>query len=73
MLQSQFILGGCLFHGDGIEKDHAEAFKWLTLAGEFHEGAQKELSKLIAEISPAQMAEGLKRVDEFKNARGRPR
>ena len=73
VLQSQFILGGCLFHGDGIEKDHAEAFKWLTLAGEFHEGAQKELSKLNAEISPAQMAEGLKRVDEFKNARGRPR
>ena len=68
--QSQFILGGCLFHGDGIEKDYAEAFKWLTLAGEYHEGARDELSKLNAEISPAQMVEGLKRVDEYKSARG---
>ena len=70
MVHSQYMLGGSLFHGEGIEKDFAEAFKWLTLAGEFHEGARKELSNLNAEISPEQMAEGLKRVDEYKNARG---
>ena len=70
VVNSQYMLRSSLLHGEGVEKDFAEASKWLTLACEFHEGARKELSKLNAEISPAQMVEGLKRVDEYKNARG---
>ena len=67
---SQFMLGAGLFLGKGVEEDYIEAFKWLTLAGEYVPNAKEALSDLNSKITPAQMAEGLKRVDKYKASRG---
>ena len=67
---SQFMLGAGLFLGKGVEEDYIEAFKWLTLAGEYVPNAKEALSDLNSKITPAQMAEGLKRVDKYKTSRG---
>ena len=63
---SQFMLGAGLFLGNGIEQDYVEAFKWLTLASEHVVDARNALSDLNGKITPAQMAEGLKRVKALK-------
>ena len=60
------MLGRCLFHGEGVEKDFVEAFKWLTLAVERMPEARAELAELNLEISPTQMVDGIKKVSEYR-------
>jgi TPR repeat protein len=60
-------LGIMHIEGQGTEKDPAEAYKWWTLAAEDGDGdAKSNLEKLKPDITAEQLAEGQRRVEEWK-------
>ncbi len=64
-----FSMGLYYAYGVGVEKDKVEAFKWLGLAVSKGGGdARDELAKLVATMTPAEVAEGQKRQTEWRVA-----
>jgi TPR repeat protein len=59
---------GHLYHfGQGVPRDGAEAYKWLTLSARSgYDAARAELRELNRGISPQEMADGERRVRSFR-------
>jgi TPR repeat protein len=63
---AQYDLGLCYANGEGVSKNYAEAYKWWTLAADQNNSdAKKYLSVLAGNMSPDQIAEGQKLVQNF--------
>ncbi|MBI2929804.1 MAG: sel1 repeat family protein [Verrucomicrobia bacterium] len=58
------LLGGMCHRGEGTPKDVIEAYKWLTLAGPFHPEGHDSLEKLEREMTPEQLQEARRRIDQ---------
>jgi uncharacterized protein len=64
---AQFSLGNSYFTGHGMQQDHVEAYKWwLLAAAQGYEPARNASSILEHQLTPEQIAEGQKRVGDFK-------
>lgn len=65
---AQYNLGRMYARGEGVSRDLAEAYKWFTLAGigGRSEGARARLA-ISRVMTPVQMAEGLRRAEEFRH------
>jgi TPR repeat protein len=65
--QAQYDLGLCYANGEGVAKNHVEAYKWWTLsANQTNADAKKYLSVLEGSMSPDQIREGQKLVRNFR-------
>ncbi|HVY68473.1 MAG TPA: sel1 repeat family protein, partial [Verrucomicrobiae bacterium] len=54
-------------NGSGVEKDPVEAYKWYSLAAAAGDrDADLAQRELVASLTPAQLAEGLRRVSEIR-------
>jgi len=62
---AQFNLGGMFALGRGVVKDDVEAYKWILLAGMNGYDIARVEKILLAEMTPAQIDEAQKRVQEF--------
>ncbi|MSU44281.1 MAG: sel1 repeat family protein [Pedosphaera sp.] len=63
---AQYILGLMYDRGLGVAKDEVEAVKWYLLAGaQGNEWAKTAIPIIEKVLTPAQRAEGRKRVSEF--------
>lgn len=63
-------LGQMYMGGMGVAPDKAEAYKWLTLSAATGDSLAKNcLHALINRMTPAQVAEGKKRVAEWKGVK----
>ena len=68
-VNAQFNLGMCYEEADSGTEDWAEVYKWLSLAAmQGHEGAKKFMTAVLETklMTPEQIAQGQKRVREFK-------
>jgi TPR repeat protein len=64
---AQYNLGRMYARGEGVSRDLPEAYKWFTLAsaGGRREGDQARLA-IGRTMTATQMAEGLRRAEEFR-------
>jgi uncharacterized protein len=62
---AQFNLGAMFALGRGVVKDDVEAYKWILLAGMNDYDITRVEKILLAEMTPAQIDEAQKRVQEF--------
>jgi hypothetical protein len=72
--RSQYSLGYCYKNGIGVSTNRVMAWKWLTIAA--NKGSAKApglLNKLQAEMSPEEIAEGQRLVEEFATIRKKAR
>lgn len=68
-LIAQNNLGLAYRDGDGVERDTAEAYKWLSLAAERKYAlAENNLNSLLPGLTPADVAEGKRRTVTWKPA-----
>jgi hypothetical protein len=64
---AQFSLGWCNAEGRGVPKDRVEASKWFRLASEQgHKEAAKTRASLNVVLSPQELQEAERRINEFK-------
>ncbi|MBI3879828.1 MAG: SEL1-like repeat protein [Verrucomicrobia bacterium] len=64
---AQFRLGMAFYRGVGVTRDHAEAFKWLTLGAEKGDPSMAQDRALIIQgMATEAVAEGRRRVASFK-------
>ena len=65
--QAQYYLGGLYRVGAGVPPDRVSAYLWWRLAARGgHAGAKKQLVDLTAAMWPAEVAEGERRLGEWK-------
>jgi TPR repeat protein len=64
---AQYNLGRMYARGEGVQRDLQEAYKWFTLAsgGGQREGDRARLA-IGRSMTPVQMAEGLRRAEEWR-------
>lgn len=69
---AQYNVGRMYARGEGVNRDLSEAYKWFALAGVAgqKEGERARLA-LSRTMTPTQMAEGLRRAEEWRRARRR--
>ena len=71
--EAQFNLGSKYFNGEGVPQNTVEAYKWITLAGQRGvRVATNSLELLRSKMTPAQIAEGDKKVAAWKPADAAP-
>ena len=64
---AQYNLGVCHFKGEGVAKDHVEAYAWFLLAvRQGVDGAEEVVTRLESMMSRGQVAEGQKLARDFK-------
>jgi TPR repeat protein len=64
---AQYNLGLAYAEGDSVPADLAEAFVWLSLASS-NGATGKALDQVLGNITDAQLAEGRRRLDEYRMA-----
>jgi hypothetical protein len=64
-ITAQNNLGIMYAQGNGVEKDNIEAYKWLTLAGQRITNAMMFRQSIEKSMTPEQIEEARKRVEEF--------
>jgi TPR repeat protein len=67
---AQCDLGVCYEKGEGVPQDSVEAYKWFSLAAaQGHEDAKRAKLSLTHKMTPEQIADGFRRVRNFKPSR----
>ena len=75
---AQVMLGFMYDAGRGVPQDYAEAYKWYTLAADagdadaqmFRATAQQGRDRIMQSMTPAQIAEGQRRSEEWQPTNG---
>ena len=63
---AQFNLALMYANGQGAPQDNVDAYAWLSIAAPKVPEAEASRAKLLAEISPEQIASGIKREKELR-------
>ena len=67
---AQFNLGRMYARGEGVQRDLPEAYKWFTLAAiAGRPEGDRARQTLSRNMTPVQMAEGLRRAEEWRQRR----
>jgi TPR repeat protein len=67
---AQYNLGRMYARGEGVHRDLPEAYKWFTLAGKAGRPEGDRARQAISQnMTPVQMAEGLRRAEEWRQRR----
>jgi len=65
-VDAQLNLGICYYRGEGVLRDHVEAYAYYNIAGITTELGRSKLNFLEQEISPIQVEAGQKRSKELQ-------
>jgi TPR repeat protein len=67
---AQYNIGRMYVRGEGVRRDLPEAYKWFTIAISNGRAEGERARQAIARsMTPAQMAEGLRRAEEWRQRR----
>jgi TPR repeat protein len=67
---AQYNLGRMYARGEGVHRDLPEAYKWFTLAGMAGRPEGERARQAVSRtMTPVQMAEGLRRAEEWRQRR----